>query len=275
MSEHAVRVHVIMGKCVGSVEPDASMGDVLSKMASMEKCLAKLMDSSMTQFETLTEAVRDKKVTEVAKPVTGTGNTPGKKRRLNEDGDNTSLEDDIDVTEIVVNEKESYASRTMSGITPLKRTLSQSRSQGPPQSSQMLKNVLINLMENNSKQTEKQTEKPKRKLIFHGKATTSPEENVTEISLAADVDIVAFGVAKTAEPEHLEKFLKDRGVEVEKVECLTNIELIKEGKVKSKTMKVTVKASEHEKAMNPDVWPQRVGVRYYKAPSRRPGQEEG
>ena len=130
-------------------------------------------------------------------------------------------------------------------------------------------------MENNSKQTEKQTEKPKRKLIFHGKATTSPEENVTEISLAADVDIVAFGVAKTAEPEHLEKFLKDRGVEVEKIECLTNIELIKEGKVKSKTMKVTVKASEHEKAMNPDVWPRRVGVRYYKAPSRRPGQEEG
>ena len=98
---------------------------------------------------------------------------------------------------------------------------------------------------------------------------------MTEISLAADVDIVAFGVAKTAEPEHLEKFLKDRGVEVEKIECLTKIELMKEGKVKSKTMKVTVKASEHEKAMNPDVWPQRVGVRYYKAPSRRPGQEEG
>ena len=35
-----------------------------------------------------------------------------------------------------------------------------------------------------------------------------------------------------------------------------------------------MKASEHEKAMNPDVWPERVGVSYYKAPSRRPGQDE-
>ena len=145
-------------KTLGSVEPDASMGDVLSKMASMEKCLAKFMDSSMKQFETLTEAVSDKKVTEVAKPVTGTCNTPGKKRRLNEDGENTSLGDDNDVTEIVVNEKESYASKTMSGITPLKRTLSQSRSQGPPQSSQMLKNVLINMMESRKQKAEREAD---------------------------------------------------------------------------------------------------------------------
>ena len=72
--------------------------------------------------------------------------------------------------------------------------------------------------------------------MFHDKATTSQEENVAEVSLAANVEIVAFGVAKTAEPEHLEKFLKDKGIVVEKIECLTKEELIKEGKVKSKTM---------------------------------------
>ena len=39
-------------------------------------------------------------------------------------------------------------------------------------------------------------------------------------------------------------------------------------------MKVTVEAVDLEKAMNPEVWPLRVGVRYYKAP-RRPAPEEG
>ena len=264
-------------KSIGSVEPNASMGDVLTKMASMESCMAKFMDSSMKQMETLTEAVRDQKVTEpnVYKSVNAkTGSTPGKKKPEVE-GDNSTKEGEIEEEEIIINEKESYASKTMAGITPLKRSQSVSKSQGSSQTNQLLKNVLIKMVESNSKQNEKNTEKPKRPLMFHGKATTSTDETVTEASLAADVDLVAFGVAKTAEPEHLEKFLKDRGVNVEKVECLTKLELIQENKVKSKTMKVTVKASEHEKAMNPDVWPQRVGVRYYKAPSRRPGQEEG
>ena len=257
-------------KTLGSVEPNASMGDILSKMMSMENCMAKFMDSSTKQFNSLTEAVKEQKVIEVPKSFNDTKNTPVKKRKI---------DDNEEVTEEVVTEKESYASRTMAGIIPLKRTKSQNRSQGPSQTNQMLKDVLVNLMENNSKQSEKlpekKTEKPQRKHMFHGKATTSPEENVAEVSLAADVEIVAFGVAKTAEPEQLEKFLKDRGVAIEKIECLTKAELVHEGKVKSKTMKVTVKASEHEKAMNPDVWPQRVGVRYYKAPSRRPGQEQG
>ena len=245
-------------KTLGSVEPDASMGDVLSKMMSMENCMAKFMDSSMKQMDSLKEAVREQKVIEVPKAVNKTKNTPVEKKQI---------DDDKDVTEVVVKPKESYASKTMAGM-----------SQGPPHTNQTLKDVLVNLLENNSKQLEKipekKTEKPRRKHMFHGKATTSSEQNVAEVSLAADVEIVAFGVAKTAEPEHLEKFLKDKGVVVEKIECLTKEELIKEGKVKSKTMKVTVKASEHEKAMNPDVWPQRVGVRYYKAPSRRPGQDE-
>jgi hypothetical protein len=56
---------------------------------------------------------------------------------------------------------------------------------------------------------------------------------------------------------------------------LTKQVLIDEKKVRMKTMKVTVKASEYEKAMNPEIWPQRVGVRLYRAPARRPEGEGG
>ena len=35
-------------------------------------------------------------------------------------------------------------------------------------------------------------------------------------------------------------------------------------------MKVVVKSKDHEKAMNPDIWPFRVGVRYFRAESRKP-----
>ena len=39
-------------------------------------------------------------------------------------------------------------------------------------------------------------------------------------------------------------------------------------------MKVTVEAVDLKKAMNPEIWPLQVGVRYYKAPMR-PAPEEG
>ena len=38
-----------------------------------------------------------------------------------------------------------------------------------------------------------------------------------------------------------------------KVDCLTKKELLDEEKVRSKTMKVIVRAKDHEKAMNPDM----------------------
>ena len=56
---------------------------------------------------------------------------------------------------------------------------------------------------------------------------------------------------------------------------MTKEDLLKENKVRSKTMKVTFKAFEVEKAMQPDMWPFRLGVRYFKAESRRPSREGG
>ena len=56
---------------------------------------------------------------------------------------------------------------------------------------------------------------------------------------------------------------------------MINKDLLKENKVRSKTMKVTFKATEVEKAMQPYIWRFRVGVRYFKAESRRPSREGG
>ena len=114
-------------------------------------------------------------------------------------------------------------------------------------------------------------EKPKGRNVFHGNSAETEASN-----LAADVDLVASGVARDASAKQLEDFLKVKGINVIKVECLTKPELVAEEKVRSKTMKVTVKAAELQKAMDPGVWPYRVGVRHFRAPQRsRQGAGEG
>ena len=109
---------------------------------------------------------------------------------------------------------------------------------------------------------QKTKEKPKGRNAFHGSAGAETS------SLSADVDLVASGVAIDATEDLFLEFLKGRGITAVKVDCLTKKELIDEKKVRTKTFKVTVKASEHVKAMNPEVWPYRVGVRYFRAPPR-------
>ena len=177
--------------------------------------------------------------------------------------------------------KDSYANKVL-GVQPLNKN---SQNVLQPQTIQNLsqaqkhQQLLNNLLKSTigKKETPKTMEKPNGRNIFHGKAvaTEKKDENEEETNLAADVELVAFGVNKSAEPEHLLKFLTDKGIKVEKVVCLTNLELIKEEKVRAKTMKVTVKATDLERALNPEVWPLRVGVRFYKAPSRRQAPEEG
>ena len=128
-----------------------------------------------------------------------------------------------------------------------------------------------NAIENAIRANKSNKEKPKGRNMFHG---SSAEAEAS--SLSADVDLVASGVAKDATEKKLEDFLKAKGIEVVKVECLTKQELITDNKVRSKTFKVTVKAAQHEKAMDPRVWPFRVGVRHFRAPQRaRQGAGDG
>lgn len=252
-------------KSLGSVNPEASMGEMQTKVLSLETCMLSYMESNKQQIETLTEIVTEQR--RIAKT---SCETPNKKRRFQEE----LLEpwENASDTEIVEVSDESFASRA-AGIKPLRRA--SFSNQGPTGSQLMLKTMLKNAMEKKQAEKEKESEKPKVRKMFHGNARTTGEETAEEASLAADVDLVAFGVAKDAEPEQLKDFLIAKGIKVIDVQCMTKPELITEGKVRSKSMKVTVKAAEHEKAMNPDLWPMRVGVRYFKAPSRRPASGEG
>ena len=126
-------------------------------------------------------------------------------------------------------------------------------------------------IENAWKLKETNKDKQKGRNVFRGNAAEADAS-----SLAADVDLVASGVAKDATVNQMKNFLIAKGLNVVKVESLTKPELITEGKVRSQTMKVTVKATHLEKAMDPSMWPYRVGVRHYRAPQRsRQGAGDG
>ena len=86
----------------------------------------------------------------------------------------------------------------------------------------------------------------------------------TEEFIAADVSLVAFGVSKDATPEQLKEFVEGKEVTVIGIEKLTK----EDAETRTNTFKVVVKLSDYEKAMKPEVWPYRVGVRHYKPPRR-------
>ena len=70
------------------------------------------------------------------------------------------------------------------------------------------------------------------------------------------------GVSKDATNDQLEKFIKGKGINVIEIECLSHKD------ARTNTFRVRIKAAEYDKAMKPEVWPYRVGVRHYK-PKRR------
>ena len=208
----------------------------LSEMASKVKSLEDVMGKFMNTSVKQMETLTDF-VKNTSEKVKDTTNSASEKEK---------------VQEVAVVEK-SYAT-VLNKHVPQNQTL--------PGMKEIFQNIIQN-----------KKEKPKHKNtnIFHG----NNQSNNDETSLAADVDLVAFGVSLNVEPNNLEEFLKARGLKVKKVELMTRPELIKENKVRSKSMKVTVIASEYEKAMSPDMWPFRVGVRHFKAPPRRRDQSDG
>ena len=93
----------------------------------------------------------------------------------------------------------------------------------------------------------------KRSLnLLHGTADSSN-------TLAADVSLVAYGVARDASAQQLKEFLESKNINVIECKNLTTWD-----QARTHCYKVTIKASEYEKATKPDVWPYRVGVRLFK-----------
>ena len=101
----------------------------------------------------------------------------------------------------------------------------------------------------------------KNNTLIYGKATTGKDQS--EQFLAADVELVATGVARDASDSQLKEFIMSKGIEVLEISKLTTYE-----HAKTNTFKIKIKAAEYNKAMDPNNWPLRVGVRHYRQPRR-------
>ena len=80
--------------------------------------------------------------------------------------------------------------------------------------------------------------------------------------LSANVSLVARGLSKGSTEEKLTDHLKDVGIEPLSIELMTKPDVI--DNVNSLTFKVTLKAADLERALNPNLWPYRCSVRYFK-----------
>ena len=87
---------------------------------------------------------------------------------------------------------------------------------------------------------------------------TSTGEN-EQHNIAADIHLVAFGVSKSVSGVQLSNFLAGKGLHVVSCDLLTKYD-----GARSLAYKVAVKASDLEKAQNPDTWPNKVGIRLFK-----------
>jgi hypothetical protein len=101
----------------------------------------------------------------------------------------------------------------------------------------------------------------KSTVLVYGKATTGG--NDTEEILAADLELVATGVSRDATNEQLKSFIVAKGIDVLEIVKLTTFE-----QARTNTFKIRIKAAQYQKAIDPEMWPLRVGVRHYRQPRR-------
>ena len=105
--------------------------------------------------------------------------------------------------------------------------------------------------------------KQRRPSIMYGTSKTGKDDNVE--LLAADVALVAFGISKDASSDQLKQFVEDKGITVMDIEKLTR----DDAETRTNTFKIVIKLSDYEKAMRPEIWPYRVGIRHYRPPKRQ------
>ena len=100
--------------------------------------------------------------------------------------------------------------------------------------------------------------------LLYGNARAGADN--TEQFLAADVQLAAYGVSKDATEDQLKQFIVSKGIAVTDVTKLTTF-----AGARTNTFKVCIKASDYDKALKPEVWPLRVGVRLFR-PKRTDNQ---
>ena len=227
----------MMGRCPSSWGQPAnpSSQDLMEKVHMLEEVMSTFMEQQRKQMDKLTGELATARVTAPRTPGLHVPpiiavDSPAKKRKF----------------EAAQSDGASYAGAVLGGVKPL--------GQQQQNSIRVIQSLL-----------QQQNSPRQNKNICFGTAKTSGNEG-NEKLLAADVDLVATGVGKDCTNDDLKDFLQGKGIDAVAVETLTRDEVLPN--VRTKTFRITVKAAQYEKSLNPDVWPYRVAVRHYRAPKR-------
>ena len=98
---------------------------------------------------------------------------------------------------------------------------------------------------------QQQQQNSPRNICFGTARTTGEGASSRETLLAADVSLVASGVAKGCTEENLKEFLVGKGITPVEVQMLTKPEVVSE--VRTLTFRVAVKPAYYEAALKPYV----------------------
>ena len=86
----------------------------------------------------------------------------------------------------------------------------------------------------------------RRSILVYGNATTGKDD--TEEILAADIELVATGVAKDATSDQLKEFVMAKGINVLEIMKLTTFE-----HARTNTFKIKIRAAQYNEAMKPSM----------------------
>ena len=235
--------------------------DVLAKMKVLEQSMSSFMKQNNDQMRVLTDTIATVKSAPATwnNTMTTSGNdaddTPGTKKRKMD------------------------GNAQMGGITPIPS--------GPPMPPGMnfagaaMKNhhqmfqpsflqqqqERVQNQSNQKQENQPKTGRRRPSTLLFGKAKDGNQES-EKFLFAADVNLVASGVSKDATPEQLKEFIVSKGIQVTDIELLTNHKV----EARYYSYRIAIKAADYDKALQPEVWPYRVGVRLFKPKRFQPSQ---
>ena len=102
---------------------------------------------------------------------------------------------------------------------------------------------------------EKEIVQSRQNGILHGTA----RDQSRDTTFAANIDLVAYGVATQVTGIGLSKFIEDKGIKV--LDCVL---LTKYEHAWTFSYKVTIRACDYEKSQDASIWPYRIGVHPFK-----------
>ena len=237
--------------CFNTCPSSADSSDVLARVKVLEDSLSSYMKLQTDEMKKLTHAVGalvppQAPVGALVPPQAPPG---GPRPRLDSVAKKHKLDDDNDIEEVFVDSRDNNAWNKNVNQNKQIKTFASIVQNGPrrhPTTGNM-----------NNQSTENNFRPRKQSTLLFGNAKTGKDN--TENYLAANVNLVATGVAKDATADQLKEFIVTKGIPVVDIELLTS-----HPEARTNTYRIAIKASDFDRAMCPDVWPYRVGVRMFK-----------